>query len=163
MLRFVHPRASRHRRRSRLFTGVRRWLTIAMVAWLGLVLAGREHVLQAIGIHLACVHPGGTAAESELSVRTHESHAERGDAKYAADAASSTPHDEPIASSHDDGDGDDCPPGCTECACGAAPCAPSMPHILADRLWSFRDWGATPHLAGHSRDATTLERPPRRG
>lgn len=132
-----------------------------MVAWLGLVMVGREHVLQAFGIHLACVHPGGTGERSEPAVRTHGGHTQHGDGGPAA----VTPHehdDVSATSDHDDGDGDDCPPGCTECACGAAPCAPSVPHVIAERLWTFRDFDANPHLAGPSRDATTLERPPRR-
>jgi hypothetical protein len=161
--------------RPRPTSGLRRWLTIAMVAWLGLVLVGREHVLQAFGIHLACVHPGGTGERSEPAVRTHDGHAQHGDGDHAATSAAhddasdqvgdDASHDrrDVATSDHDGGGADDCPPGCTECACGAAPCAPTMPHVIADRLWTFRDFDARPHLAGPTRDATTLERPPRQG
>lgn len=136
-----------------------------MVAWLALVMVGREHVLQAFGIHLACVHPGGAPKQSEPTARTHDSHASHGDGHHdGQDAARAAADDDgPTASDHDDDDGDDCPPGCTECACGAAPCEPSLPPVMADRLSTFRDWEALPHLAGPSRDATTLDRPPRRG
>lgn len=130
---------------------------MAVVAWLTLVLAGREHVLQAVGVELACIHPGETTSPhaSTRAAEGHDGHASHASAPDVDDGG-------PGSTAPDADDGDDCPAGCTECACGAAPCAPAATCELAVRPWHLEDHGLDGSRAGPSRSATGLDRPPRR-
>jgi hypothetical protein len=112
---------------------------VGIVGWLMLVLGGREHALQAVGLHLACVHP--VVAEQQR-------------------AAERAP--EQRASQHSTDDDDDCPPGCTDCACGAAPFVPAVPVVMVGKPYlSERDYQRPPTTAGPSCRGLDLERPPR--
>jgi len=149
---------------------------VALVAWFSLVLAGREHVLQAVGLELACIHPGdghpgdgypgdgypGDRASTPVSSRAEPGHPGHGQ-HHAKEASASPPDgDAPGTSAQDADEGDDCPAGCTECACGAAPCAPSPSFVVVQQTWHTDRFGRDPSRAGPSRIATALERPPRR-
>lgn len=132
-----------------------------VVAWIALVLAGREHTLQSLGLEIACIHPGDPRLghDDARDGGGSEAHAAHHADAHQADAADD---DAPLAS--DDLErGDDCPAGCTDCACGAAPCAPAAPFLLAARTWRVHRFDRDPSRAGPSRDATALERPPRAG
>jgi hypothetical protein len=141
------------------FGPLRRWITVALVAWLTIVLAGREHVLQAVGLELACIHPGESASPhaSTRSSGRHAGHGEHAIAGPAVDA-----HDAPAVTAPDVDDGEDCPAGCTECACGAAPCAPAAAFQLDERPWHLQEDRLAGSRAGPSRSATALDRPPQR-
>lgn len=140
-----------------------RWLQLAIVAWLTLVLTGRDHALQAIGVHLACVHPGAPAsthgAEDDDEHHAAEAPAADDDDRAGDDGASD---DAPDARRADLDPGDECPADCTDCACGAAPFATTVALTFATRR--YRDQVApAPNRsrAGPTRPTTSLERPPR--
>lgn len=154
------PRAWRPLLSSRGRVG--RWVTFVMVAWLSLVLAGREHALQALGVHVACIHPGssGQASTRDRSSEPLEAHGGRTAADTPPAPAGS--HEVSVSTS-DAGDGDDCPPNCTDCACGAAPFVPATPLVIAARSFSMHPFASGSPGDGPSRRVATLERPPRRG
>jgi hypothetical protein len=139
-------------------------MALALVGWLALVLAGREHALAAVGIHLACVHPGSSSS------RVHDATAAgvvaaQPDADVAGGAtrAASSPVRGGDEASIDAAEGDDCPPGCTDCACGAAPCVPPAPSEVAARGWALESFAHESAPPGPTRPALTPDRPPRRG
>lgn len=140
---------------------MRRWITLAVLAWLSLMLAGREHALAAFGLELACLHPGDTPRAHHAEPHEEGAASADHDDALRAPPGSSTPDHDATAS---DGAGDeDCPPGCTDCACGAAPCAPSTPLGVAARGWTAGLFEVSTTRAGPTQDRVALDRPPRRG
>lgn len=112
----------------------RRLLAVVSL-WVAVVLAGQGHVIQALGLPLACEHGVDVAA-----------------ATAGADS-----DDHPPA-----GD-EDCPPNCTDCACGHMPMqvaelAPPLPFLLLEP--HLLDILAPPALLGRA-PPLGIERPPR--
>jgi len=130
-----------------------------MVAWIALVLAGREHTLQALGVEIACVHPGARG-----DVRTFESKDET-HGKHAPHQLQSSEDEQDVglrATSAYAGEGEDCPAGCTDCACGAAPFVPPSPLVIGERAWRDLTFERDLAIDGPARRAASLDRPPRR-
>jgi hypothetical protein len=142
---------------------LRRAVGVAVIGWIALVVAGREHALQAIGVEIACVHPGtvnpvhptgddhaALASEPDVPHAPHEAH-------VAAPLS-----DVDVAEAPDADESDDCPVGCSGCACGAAPFAVPTVMAMAARSWSDALFVPRPGSLAPRRTPTELERPPRR-
>lgn len=123
-------RADRTRRGCR----ARGWVALLLSIALAFAMLGRGHVLQALGLAVACEHPGSVAAAPEA---------------HASDDGDSAPPD-------------DCPHDCARCPCGQIP-AVLPPEPAADlALFELDEVPASPPRSrAGSIEPHRLERPPR--
>ncbi|WP_437334763.1 hypothetical protein [Sorangium sp. So ce394] len=128
---------SRVRRPHRNRSAILRWICAALSVFLVVGLVAQGHTFQALGVALACEHP---------MLEPSSSH-DDGEKNAAPDG------------SHDD----DCPPGCSDCACGRIPMTLSLEVVLPYILLEAYEIPASspPERPGRS-PTYRLERPPRR-
>ncbi len=154
--------ASVLRLRSAAMRRLRRVVGVAIVAWIALVVAGREHALQAIGVEIACVHPGSAdpvhGADDDHAAPPGDEHGRAARPAHAAERSV----DVDVADAPDADEGDDCPIGCSGCACGAAPFAMPTVTAIASRTWRDAPFVLGSGSVGPRRTPTELDRPPRR-
>ncbi|XXX76606.1 hypothetical protein WMF30_54055 [Sorangium sp. So ce134] len=125
-----------HRNRSAIL----RWICAALSVFLVVGLLAQGHTLQALGVAIACEHP----MLEQSSVDDESS------AHHEKDAT-------PDRSHHD------CPPSCSDCACGRIPMTLSLQEVLPYILLEAYEIPASSPPAMPGRSPTyRLERPPRR-
>jgi len=109
----------------------RRALIVLALA-MSLVLVGRAHVFQAIGIHIACAHPGAT---QQVDNDSHDG---------------------------SDGGDHGCPASCHRCACGQMPLVPPAEAVQPVRVLCFLELPTPTvrHLSSDG-ERHRIDRPPR--
>ncbi|WP_437316720.1 hypothetical protein [Sorangium sp. So ce385] len=133
---------SRVRRPHRTRSAILRWICAALSVFLVVGLLAQGHTLQALGVAIACEHPMLEPSSSQDELEPSSSHGEK-------DAA-------PDGSHHD------CPPSCSDCACGRIPMTLSLQVVLPYILLEAYEIPASspPAMPGRS-PSCRLERPPR--
>ncbi|KYF87865.1 hypothetical protein BE20_24635 [Sorangium cellulosum] len=127
---------SRVRRPHRNRSAILRWICAALSVFLVVGLVAQGHTFQALGVALACEHPMLEPSSS---------------------------HDEGEKDAAPDGSHHDCPPSCSDCACGRIPMTLSLEVVLPYILLEAYEIPASspPERPGRS-PTYRLERPPRR-
>jgi hypothetical protein len=125
-----------------------------------MVIAGREHALQAFGLAVACVHPHSGDVGHEVAEEAH--HPEHRETERAAVASPLLDDGGDVATASPDvDDADECPIGCSSCACGAATFALPAGFTLARRGWLEETFGPGRGRDGPRACTSSLDRPPR--